>query len=356
MDKIYLAGLHWIWFTHKKLHRIFKEKQNYREIFNNIDFNYLKNNLFQDKQIETILDRYNNINISLLEKQLNDRSASIVTIYDDNYPNNLKNIFNVPFLFYLRWKIDNSAKISIIGSRKISHYWNKIIEWIIPDLVKYFTTVSGGAAWCDTKAHVETLNNNWKTISVLWTGIDQDYPIWNEKMFTEITEKWWWVISIFPIWEVWNPYNFPVRNEIVAWLSEWILVVEAREKSGSLITVKLWLDMWKDIFTVPWDIFKWGSVWTNNLIKRWEAKMITNSWEILEEYNISNKNKIKNEKIKFADELEEKIYNILLLENLNIDELSKKLKLNISNVSFKLSMMEINSLILKSNWGKYEIK
>ncbi len=357
MEKIYLAGLHYIWFTHKKLFSIFKEKQNYKHIFENLNYVFLKENWFNSKQIEIILERYKNINLDFLISKLEKRSARIITIFEVEYPDNLKNIANPPFLFYIRWKIDNSPKLAIIWARKISSYWNKVIEEFSPDLVKYFCIVSGWAAWCDTKAHIEALKNNWKTIAIIWTWIDQDYPVWNENLFWEIAELWWAIISIFPIWEVWNPYNFPVRNEIVAWLSRWILIVEAREKSGSLITAKLWLDLWKDLFAIPWDIFKWGSVWTNNLIKKSEAKLVLNSEDILEEYNISNSNKSKNnKKIKFADLLEENIFNTLILENLTIDELAKKLLENISTISFKLSMMEIEWKILKISWWKYEIK
>ena len=357
MEKIYLASLHYIGFTHKKLHKIFEINQNYKEVFENINQDYLKKNWFSDKQAEIILERYKNTNLDFLVKKLEKRKARIITIFEEDYPESLKNIVNLPFLFYIRWKIDNSPKLAIIWARKISSYWDKVIEQLIPDLVKYFCIISGWAAGCDTKAHTEALKNNWKTIAIIWTWIDQDYPVWNEKLFWEIAEKGWATISIFPIWEVWNPYNFPVRNEVVAGLSEWILIIEAREKSGSLITAKLWLDLGKDLFAVPGDIFKWGSIWTNNLIKKWEAKLTLNSFDILEEYNISNKpNKKTKQKIKFADILEENIYNTLILENLTIDELSKNLKQNTSTISFKLSMMEISWLISKVTWWKYEIK
>ena len=358
MEKLFLAWLHYIWFTHKKLHKIFENKQNYKEIFENINYNFLKENWFLEKQIEIILERYKKINLSLLQKKLEKRKARIITVFDEEYPNNLKNINNSPFLFYIRWELDNSPKLAIIGSRKISSYWNKVIEDFSPELVKYFTIVSGWAAWCDTKAHKEAIKNNWKTIVVIGTGIDLDYPVENEKFFEEIAKFSWAVISIFPIWEVGNPYNFPVRNEIVAWLSEGILVVEARQKSGSLITAKLGLDLWKDIFAVPWDIYKWWSVWTNNLIKNWEAKLVLKASDILEEFNISTKNKekTKEKQPNFSDELERDIYNILILENLNLDELAKKLTIDISTLSFKISMMEISWLIVKNIAGKYEIK
>jgi len=356
MEKVYLAWLHYIWFTHKKLHFIFWTKQNYKEVFENINSNNLKKYWFLDKQVFVILERYKKLKLDFLQKKLDLRKAKIITIFDLEYPKNLKEIFNPPFLFYLRWKIDNSPKIAIIGSRKISSYWEKVCENIITGLVKYFWIISWGAAWCDTKAHIETLKNNWKTISIIWTWIDQDYPVWNEKLFSEIVDLGWAIVSIFPIWEVWNPYNFPVRNEIVAGLSEGILIVEAREKSGSLITAKLWLDMWKDLFAIPWEIFRWGSAGTNNLIKNWEAKLVNSTKDILDEYNIFSKNEKEVKKISFSDELEKNIYNVLILESLIIDDLAKKMNLDISTISFKISMMEIAWLIQKKQWWKYEIK
>jgi DNA processing protein len=135
------------------------------------------------------------------------------------------------------------------------------------------------------------------------------------------------------------------------------LIIEAREKSGSLITAKLWLDMWKDLFAIPWEIFRWGSVWTNNLIKNWEAKLVLNSKDILEEYSIlikKNNNKVK--KVNISDPIEKNIYDKLSLWGLIIDELVKKLDLDIKTISFKLSMMEISWLIKKDLSWKYEIK
>ena len=175
-------------------------------------------------------------------------------------------------------------------------------------------------------------------------------------MYDDIVLKWWWVISIFPIWEVWNSYNFPIRNEIVAWLSVWVLVVEARKKSWTLITSNLALDLWKELFAIPWDIFKSNSDWCNYLIKSWMAKLVMTSSDLLEEFNISNKNKEKKDIIiSFNDEIEEKIYNLLLLESLWINEISAKIGLDIKIVSLKLSILEITNCIKKGIWWKYEV-
>jgi DNA processing protein len=245
-----------------------------------------------------------------------------------------------------------------VWSRKMTSYWDILIEKIVWDISRYFIIVSWWAAWCDTKSH-ETVLKKWnKTLSVIGTWIDVDYPVGNKKLYDTIVSSWWGVISIFPIGEVWNPYNFPIRNEIVAWLSVWLIVIEAWSKSGTLITANLALDMWKDIFAVPWDIFKSHSAWCNNLIQNGGAKLITGSEDVLEEYiDIHWKKNIESDKIKikFADTIERDIYNILLLENIAIDELSKKIWLDIATLSFKLSIMEINQVIRKWLWWKYHL-
>ncbi len=355
-DFIYLVALNYIWITQQKLNFIFSDNENYKEIFENINYDFLKQIKIQERFIDSILSKKEKIDLNFLEKKLKEREVKIITIKDNGYPKLLREMPNPPYLLYVRWKLDNSLKISVVWARAITSYWKKVIENIIPWLSKYFTVVSWWAYGCDTYAHKWALDSWNKTIAVIWTWIDIDYPVGNEKMYNKIVKTWWAIISIFPIWEMWNPYNFPIRNEIVAWLSVWTLVVEAKEKSWSLITANLTLDLWKDLFAVPWDIFKWNSEWCNELIKNWEAKLVSKAQDILEEYNIWCNKKIENtQNIKFADKIEENIYNLLLLESFNSDELSKKLEINISHLTMKLSIMEISWIVKKWLWWKYEI-
>ena len=355
-EKSYLAMLHKIWITHKKLHSIFNDNSNYKDYYNNLSYKTLKNFDFSNKQIDFILENKAKYKLKDLEIILNNREVKIITINDDLFPILLKEIPNIPYLFYLRWNIDNSPKIAVVWSRKITWYWESAIEKIVWNISKYFVIVSWWATWCDTKAHLVGLEYNNKTISIIWTWIDNDYPIWNKELYDKIVENGWWILSIFPVWEVGNPYNFPVRNEIVAWLSVWVLVIEAKEKSWTLITSNLALDMWKDLFAIPWDIFKTNSDWCNSLIKNGMAKLVSNSEDILVEYNILKETSRNiNKKIIFADKIEESIYNILILESLTINELIIKIGLDIKTLSFKLSMMEINNIIKKTLWWKYEV-
>ena len=284
------------------------------------------------------------------------RKVRIITYFDREYPESFKQIHNPPFLFYLRWKIDNSPKVSVVWARKISSYWINIIKNIIPDLSEYFTIVSWGAWWCDSCAHNTTLDSWNKTLSIIWTWIDIDYPIKNRELYNRIVQKWWWVISIFPIWEVGNPYNFPIRNELVATISSWVLIVEAAKKSWTLITANMALDLWKELFVIPWDIFKTNSFGCNNLIKQWNAKLVTCVKDVLEEYNIVNKINFNNKnKKKFDNKIQEEIFNLLLIENLNNDEIGKKLWMLINVISLQLSILEINNYIKRWIWWKYYV-
>jgi DNA processing protein len=351
-EKIYLVALHYLWINQKKLNSIFSKNKNYKSLFENISFEICSKLGFSDEQIRYILKRKSIININLLEEKLKQRNVRVVTILDDEYPEALKHIPNSPYLLYIRWFIDNSPKISIVWARKMTSYWEDIINQIVWNLSKYFVIVSGWASGCDTQSHKVALNNWNKTICVIWTWIDIDYPTWNKKLYDKIVSSGGWIISIFPIGEVWNAYNFPIRNEIVAWLSIGVVIIEAKVKSGTLITANLALDIWKDLYAIPWDIFKLNSVWCNNLIKNGNAKLVTSANDILEEYNINNEKKTQN-KIKFADKIEENIYNHLILEPMTIDELNKIIMLDISTLSFKLSAMEISGFTKKWFWWKY---
>lgn len=364
-NKLYLAVLHSLWISHKKFHSIFEnnlfqETKNYKEFYEKINLELLKKYWFKEEEINSILKRKKELKISFIKNKLEEREVKIIICDEENYPVELKNISHSPYLIYVRWKILEWPKIAVVGSRNITSYWKKVIAKLVPDVSRYFTIISGWAYGVDTESHLKTLESWNKTIAVIWTSISEDYPTGNKKMYDDIVKNSWAIISIFAIWIPWNAYNFPIRNEIVAGLSSGVVIIEAREKSGSLITSKLALDLWKDLFAVPWEIFKSNSVWCNNLIKNWEAKLVNSASDILEEYNFSNNKKSENNlekpKIEFSDDLEEKIYNSLLLEWFTADELVKKFNLDISTISFKLSMLEINWIIKKTLWWKFEVK
>jgi DNA processing protein len=217
-EKIYLVALHKIWINHRLLFIIFEKTQNYKWFYENISFNLLKKYNLEDAKIENILKNKENLNINDLETKMKDLWVDIFTYFDEEYPKNLKNIFNKPFLLYVRGNIP-LPWIAFVGSRNMTSYWKSVIENFIPQVGKYFSIISGWAFGCDSYSHEIALKSNVKTISIIWTGIDKNYPIWNKKLYDSIVKSGGGIISIFPFWEPWNAYNFPIRNEIVAWLS-----------------------------------------------------------------------------------------------------------------------------------------
>lgn len=349
----YLVYLHSIWFTHRVLNKIFASTKNYKEVYENLSNEFLEK-YFDKKQIEKILSLRQKINTKYLDKKIIALNISIITIYDKNYPNYLKNISNPPYFLYVRWKIDwNDNFFWVVWSRKISNYAKKSWEKIIPDLLKYFTIISWWAGWCDSLAHKICLEKWEKTIVVFWTWIDIIYPTTNRKMFEDVVASWWALISIFPIWTPWGIYTFPIRNEIVSWISNWLLVLEAWEKSWTLITSKLALEQWKNVFALPWDIFSLNSVWTNNLIKNSEAKLVCNVQDILDEYQYSSLAS-NEDNIIFSNDLQKEIFSILKYNlSLSIDELIQKTWLEYLLVSLELTKMELSWTVKKDIFWKY---
>lgn len=354
-ERIYLAYLHVLGISQAKFFDLFSEKQNYKEIFKNLNSSHLQNIWYPQSYITKVLNKKKKLDTSKILDILKKREVNLVTIFDEGYPDALKQIPNTPYFLYVRWNLDNSAKISVVWARKITSYGQNVINKLVPDLSKYFQIVSGGALWADTAAHKVCLESQWKTIVVLWTGINIDYPVGNKILYDKIVKSNGAVVSIFPVWEQGSKYSFPMRNEIVAWLSIGTIIVEAKEKSGTLITANLSLDLWRDLYAVPWWIFSANSNGCNNLIKTSQAKLVTCSDDILNEYNISSSQKQQTRQIKFADSIEKCIYDSLLLESLSVDELCIKKKLDISSTITKLSMMEIQWYIKKNIAGKYEV-
>lgn len=352
-NKKYLVYLHSLGISQKKLFSIFEKEKNYKDFFENLNLSSLKAYFSQDNQIQKILEKKEKLKYKEIDTILEKNAIKIIVFWEQEYPKLLQEIAIPPFFLYVRGILDNSPKLAIIGSRKISEYGKKIIEKITPSLLPYFNIVSGWAIGCDSLAHEETLKNEWKTIVIIGTWIDICYPATNKRMYEKVVEKWGAIVSIFPLWEWPNPYNFPIRNEIIAWISNGVIVVEAWEKSGTLITANLALEQGKDLFAVPWDIFKAHSLWCNKLIKSWEAKPVSMVEDILEEYNITNFSTAKT--INFCEKLEKDIYDLLIVESLTLDEIAKRLSISVSEVAIKISFMEIK-WYLKKTWAwKYEI-
>jgi len=207
----------------------------------------------------------------------------IIKFEDIEYPSNLRYIYDPPRVLYCLGNISllNNICIAIIGCRESSSYGNKVAKYFSNRLSQAgITVVSGLAHGIDGVAHKYSLNNIGRTIAVLGSGLDIVYPRENESLYNDILKNGGLIISEFPLGTKPLKENFPKRNRIVSGLSHGVLVVEAKRKSGTSITVDFALEQGRDVYVVPGNIDSENSEGTNELIKQ-GAYLVTNPNEIL---------------------------------------------------------------------------
>lgn len=210
--------------------------------------------------------------------------VKIVTFQDHSYPKNLNDIYDAPALLYVKGHLtdDDDFSVAVVGSRHPTHYGQKAAEALCRSLVGYgLTVVSGMARGIDTAAHVGAIAGQGRTIAVLGSGLDVIYPEENKELYRHIAEKGA-VISEYPFGTPPEPKNFPIRNRIISGLALGTVIVEAAQKSGSLITAHLALDQGREVFAVPGSINSLRSTGTHKLIKQ-GAKLVERAEDIVEE-------------------------------------------------------------------------
>ena len=211
------------------------------------------------------------------------KNVSIITAKDVLYPRYLLNIYDYPAVLYLRGTLrKDDVNVAVVGSRVASTYGKYTTERLSRELsLRGITVVSGLARGIDAAAHRGALMAKGRTIAVLGSGIDVIYPPEHRELFERISERGG-VISEFPLETPPNAPNFPARNRIISGMSLGVVVVEAGDRSGSLITARMALEQGREVFAVPGSIDASGSRGTHKLIRQ-GAKLIESVHDILEE-------------------------------------------------------------------------
>jgi len=307
-----------------------------------------------------IFEEKNNINPQQELELIHKYKVNVLTIEDDQYPENLKTIHYPPPVLYFKGTITEADKnsISIVGSRKATYYGKMVADKLSKDLaLTGLTVISGMARGIDTAAHKGTLSVNGRTIAVLGCGINHIYPPENRRLAQEIQESGA-LVSEFPLFTLPERQNFPRRNRIISGLSLGTVVVEAAEKSGALITADFALDQGREVFAIPGNINSPLSKGSHNLIKQ-GAKLVNSYQDILEEIHITLPQKtVEKEMIKeniTLNEEEKIIYRLITKEPAQIDEIIEASKLSVGKVSEILLSFELKDLI-KEIEGKRFIK
>lgn len=264
------------------------------------------------------------------------------------YPRRLKEISNPPQVLYLAGNLnllkDSSPCLAIVGTRRCSLYGKQTVTEFAGELAQYgFIIISGLAKGIDALAHKTTLEKNGKTIAVLGSGINEKvfYPKENLSLMKEIIIKDGLIISEYPPDTPPNFYHFPKRNRIIAGLSCGVLIIEARKKSGALITAEFAFKQKKPVFAVPGSIYNPTSEGCNLLIRH-GAIPATSPKEILNYFKISS---TKTNNLPFLSEEEKIIINLLQKEALHIDQIIQQSKIASQKVITIIASLESKNII-----------
>ncbi len=293
--------------------------------------------------------------------------GDILVLDDGVYPALLREIYDPPIALYVKgaWSqcLDQPC-IAIVGSRKCSTYGQNAALMLARDLAQRgVTVVSGFARGIDAAAHRGAIEGGGRTVGVLGTGIDEVYPRDHKKLADEILERGGALVSQFPLATPPVPENFPYRNRIISGLSLGVLVVEAAENSGSLITARLAIEQNREVFAVPGNITSRTSFGTNYLIKGAGAKLVQQWQDIAAELPPQIAAKLlppplgaKKKEKSLADQLamvpqgltgfENSVFKLLSADDpAHIDALVDRSKLSISDLTSALLTLEMRDLV-----------
>jgi DNA processing protein len=290
--------------------------------------------------------------------------GDILLLDDGVYPSSLREIYDPPIVLYVKgaWSdcLDQPC-VGVVGSRRCSTYGQNSASMLARDLAgRSVTVVSGFARGIDAAAHRGALEAGGRTIAVLGTGLDEIYPRDHKKLAADILAQGGALVTQFPLKTPPVSENFPYRNRIISGLSLGIVVVEAAENSGSLITARLAIEQNREVFAVPGNITSRNSFGTNYLIKGAGAKLVQQWQDIAAELppqiasrllppTIRKENTIS-DRLSFLPEglsaVETSVFKLLTPDSpAHVDWLVEKSKLPVSQLTAALLSLEIRDLV-----------
>lgn len=288
-------------------------------------------------------------------------NINFLTWDEPEYPALLREIYAPPAVLYYRgeWPLAGDA-LAVVGPRQPSPYARLAINHLLPPVIAAdITIISGLALGVDTLAHRAALSSKGRTLAVLGSGLKADdlYPRENRRLAEDLVATGGTIISEFPPGTPPYRQNFPRRNRLIAGLSRAVLVIEAAERSGALITARYALEQGREVLAVPGNIFSAVSYGTNRLIKD-GATPATSSEDILEIFGreIAEAAPRTDAENDLKNDLEKRIYRLIRTANenasgLTADEMIEQTELDTATVNSTLSILEIKGLIKRSVSG-----
>lgn len=284
------------------------------------------------------------------QRQFMDKlEIGVLTYWDEAYPQQLKSIYDPPVFLFYKGDLNclSAPAIAVVGTRKPSSYGKMVSERLSEELARRgFTLISGFARGVDTIAHKTALKNGAATIAVLGNGIDYIYPAENRPLFKQMTEgTQGLILSEYPMGTMPDAGNFPKRNRIISGISVGVLVTEAGEKSGALLTAMYANDQNREVFAVPGAITSPLSAGTHHLIQS-GAKLVHTAEDILEELGYASGSAVQEDKAPpdLHGELKT-VYDALSQQPVHVDQVALQSGLSVSETLSALLTLELMGLI-----------
>jgi DNA processing protein len=306
----------------------------------------LKQAGLDSRSVDALLTVRSRMSLDGEMERLERQGVQVVVCEDQVYPSRLKEIYDYPPVLYVKGNLPSQDEpcLAVVGTRRPTIYGRQATEEIVTDLVRSrITIVSGLARGIDSVAHRAALDAGGETIAVFASGLDITYPKENTRLAQSIMEHGA-LVSEHPLGVKPRPESFPLRNRIMSGLSLGILVVEAGERSGALITAHQAVEQNREVFAIPGSILSPASQGTNRLIQE-GAKLVRNHTDILQELNLTiivQQGEIK--EFSPANDAETAILKQLGPEPNHIDEICRRSGLTMPEVSSTLAMLELRGI------------
>jgi DNA processing protein len=278
--------------------------------------------------------------------------VQIIHLEHPDYPELLRHIYDPPSVLYVRGNLPAAHKsIGIVGTREATPYAMSFTHQLAKALVQAnITVISGLAIGIDTAAHQGAVNNNGQTIAVLGSGVDVIYPRQNLKLSEQILNGHGAIISEYPLGTQPSPTHFPGRNRIINGLSQGVVVVEAGEKSGALITSDYALEEGRTVFAVPGRVGDAKAKGTLNLIKQ-GAVLLESAQDIFNEFSWTN-TPSQSVALELSENEKLILKSIQTHDSALLDDIQTATQLTISELTSTLMMLELKGIV-KHAGGRY---
>ena len=299
------------------------------------------------KLIETVQQVRAGVSLELVWERVHSLGIQVLTWEDEAYPRRLKEIDQPPPVLYLRDNLqpEDEWAVAIVGTRGITAYGRQVTAEIASVLARRgVTVISGLARGVDAEAHKAALNAGGRTLAVLGSGVDQIYPPEHRQLANQIIASGALMSDYAPGTPP-DGVNFPPRNRIISGLSMAVIVIEAGERSGALITAEFAADQGREVFAVPGNINAPKSVGCNRLIHQGARPLLTPE-DVLESLDLAS---FQQQRVARAvlpkDEVEARLLSVLTREPMHVDDIRARVDMPIEKVSATLALMELKGMV-----------